>query len=288
MGKNEDFKIKSMKIKNFVELSGVLLALITVIISVITTFRAKETVSEIKDIYVDQVQTFSATITDIQVQNTDLLVELDSFQSQIQVLNSELVSIQTQYQTVQTMIDQQQSVDVIQARDNDVLIMTPDGKWLVIPMIEKNDIEFSSEIIEKQYNSGELSDIERIDLFKDEEDSWENRDSFTYTLPILTINQNKMLSLFQFINKIDVVFNLYNTDQIELFSYVENVYTVGDETDYLNVFQNITPGVQFVTKQINDGIEDIKISIVIELLINGSIHRLQYNFDDFITVNPDI
>ncbi|PAT01003.1 hypothetical protein CI105_08940 [Candidatus Izimaplasma bacterium ZiA1] len=58
--------------------------------------------------------------------------------------------IQNQYQIMESILSQEQTVDVIQARDNDVLIRTPDDKWLAIPMIEKSDIEISTEIIEKK------------------------------------------------------------------------------------------------------------------------------------------
>lgn len=217
---------------------------------------------------------------------------VESIQLQIQEQNLELMNevavIQEQYQIMQNILSQEQTVDVIQARDNDVLIRTPDEKWIVVPMIEKDDIEFSTEIIEKKYAYDEL-DLIRIDLFNQELQDWSERDAFTYTLPYLSINPNKMVSLQQFINKITIEFKYYNSNQIDYYSDFYDLYIDGNEYNYLNVFENISTGNSYITKEIIgfNGIEDIKINLIIEFDIGGSVFSIPYTFDDFISVNED-
>lgn len=48
--------------------------------------------------------------------------DIDSINSQSQSQEQMLESIQQQYQIMQNILNQEQTVDVIQARDNDVLI----------------------------------------------------------------------------------------------------------------------------------------------------------------------
>jgi hypothetical protein len=217
---------------------------------------------------------------------------VESIQIQVQEQNQELMNevavIQEQYQIMQNILSQEQTVDVIQARDNDVLIRTPDEKWIVVPMIEKEDIEFSSEIIEKKYAYDEL-DWNRIDLFNVDDEDWSERDAFTYTLPYLSINQNKMVSLQQFINKITIEFKYYHSNQIDYYSDFYELYTAGNEYKYLNVFENINTENSYVTNEFVgfNGIEDIKISLIIEFNIGGSVFSIPYTFDNFVPVNED-
>lgn len=249
-------------------------SIIISIISLCTVNEVKETLSQNQEQQQEQFQS---------VEN-----DIDSINSQSQSQEQMLESINQQYQTMQNILNQEQTVDVIQARDNDVLIKTPDDKWIVVPMI-KNDIIFPNEILEKQYNVGECLD-KRIDLFNIDNDDWSNRDSFTYTIPYISINQNKMVSLYQFINKIDVEFKFYKNDQIEYETYKYELFNKinKDEYQYLNVFNDVSPKVQFVTKETNDGIEDIKINIIIEFEIGGSTFAIPYTFDSWLTVNQDI
>lgn len=188
---------------------------------------------------------------------------------------------------VKQMIIQEQTVDVIQARENDVLIKTPDDKWIVVPMIEKDDIVFPNEIIERQYNAGEC-EYDRKDLFNKANEDWSKRDSFTYTISYISINQNKMVSLHQFINSIVIEFNFYNKERIEHETHAYELYNKELDYDYLNVFYGVTPNVQFVTNEINDGIEDIKINIIIEFEIGGEVFSIPYTFDNWSDVKEDI
>ena len=158
-------------------------AIFSIIISIISLC----TVNEVKE-------TLSQNQEQQQEQFQSMENDIDSINSQSQSQEQILESIQQQYQIMQNILNQEQTVDVIQARDNDVLIKTPDDKWIVVPMIEKDDIIFPIEILEKQYNVGECS-FERMDLFNFDNDDWSNRDSFTYTIPYISINQNKIHDL---------------------------------------------------------------------------------------------
>jgi len=258
----------------------------SVIFSGVVTFRANEQVKEITNTYQEQVDYFESEIKNNITINESLTNELDNIVTQYNTVTSELDNINSQYQTLQNIIELEQTVDVIQARDNDVLIKTPDDKWLVIPMIDSSYIIFSDTIIETKYNSGE-SELERVDIFRDNEDDWSTRDSFTYTLPTLSINQNKMLSLIDYIENIDVRFYLYNNDQIEYEVFSKNIYNKNGSYEYLNVFENITPDYQFVTNQYNDGSEDIKISVIIQLNINDEIRTLHFTFDYWFIIDTN-
>ncbi len=239
---------------------SVTVSLVACIFSVITVFTAKDAVENIQQQY----------------------------QKQTQSLENEILNIQEQYQIIQNIIKQEQTVDVIQARDNDVLIRTPDDKWIIVPMIEKKDIEFSSQFIEKQYKPGECN-LEKVDLFNNKGENWDKKDSFTYMLPYISINQNKMVSLYQFINKMTIEFKLYNNDKIEYYSEFYSFYIQESVYDYLNVFENISTQKQYVTNEFigNNGIENIKVSIIIEFQIGGNTFSIPYTFDDYISVNQD-
>lgn len=261
---------------------NVIVTSVSVIFSIIISIISICTVNEVKE-------TLNQHQSQQQVQFQSIENDIDSINSQSQSQEQMLESIQHQYQIMQNILNQEQTVDVIQARDNDVLIKTPDDKWIVVPMIEKEDIIFPVEILEKQYNVGECS-FERMDLFNFDNDDWSNRDSFTYTIPYISINQNKMVSLYQFINKIDVEFKFYKNDQIQYETYKYELFNKDnkDEYEYLNVFNDVSPKVQFVTNEINDGIEDIKINIIIEFEIGGSTFSIPYTFDSWLNVNQDI
>jgi len=213
--------------------------------------------------------------------------KLAQYQIQQQEQQQILESIQSQYQIMQNILNQEQTVDVIQARENDVLIKTPDDKWIVVPMIEKDDIIFPNEIIERQYNAGEC-EYDRKDLFNKANEDWSKRDSFTYTISYISINQNKMVSLHQFINSIVIECNFYNKERIEHETHAYELYNKELDYDYLNVFYGVTPNVQFVTNEINDGIEDIKINIIIEFEIGGEVFSIPYTFDNWLDVKEDI
>lgn len=281
MGKNKEVSFK--KQSNAREWIATALAGLTFAFSIFVSFTASNTVEDIKVEYENQISLYND-------QNQSLQNELSNIQTQYQSLESEIINVQDQYQILENIINQHQSVDVIEARDNDVLIMTPDGKWIVIPMIEKDDFEFSDEIIETQYNQGE-STLPRVKLFNVDSDDWSTRDSFTYTLPLLSINQNKMVSLYQFISSIDVEFKLYDENEIDYYVEKINVFNQDETYTYLNVFENISPQVQYVTHDSNiidgDGIEKIKISIIIEFDINDVKFSIPYVFDEYVTVNQD-
>lgn len=254
---------------------------VSVIFSIVISCISICTVNEVKE-------TLSQYQLQQQQQSQNMENDIDLINSQSQSQKQMLESIQQQYQIMQNILNQEQTVDVIQARDNDVLIKTPDDKWIVVPMIEKDDIIFPNEILEKQYNVGECS-FDRVDLFNESKEDWMKRDSFTYTIPYISINQNKMVSLYQFINKIEVEFKFYKNDQIQYEIYKYEVYNKmnKDKYEYLNVFNDVCPDVQFVTKEVDDGIEDIKINIIIEFEIGGSIFSIPYTYDSWLKVNQN-
>jgi len=261
--KNNEEKYLNKKIK--VEIGTLALAVISFLFSVIVSFTAKNAVQDIK-------AEFENTISNIQ--------------EQYQILENQINTVQEQYLELENIINQQQTVDVIQARDNDVLIKTPDDKWLVIPMIEKEDISFANEIIEKQYNSGDI-DLERVDMFNYNNEDWSGRDGFTYSLPFVSFNQNKMVSLYQFITKIELEFKLYHSNKVDYQSEFYELYNNELQYKYLNVFENIMPNKQFVTNELitQNGIEDIKLTVIITFDIGENIFSIPYTFDDFIYVN---
>jgi hypothetical protein len=241
----------------------------TIIISSFSTF----TVNKVKSDSDKQLQEFNNYIVELQEQN----------QSQSQEIENSLDIIQDQYTTIQNLISQEQNVDVIQARDSDILIRTSDDKWLIIPMINSSDITHSANIVEEQYNVGEIT-LDRFDLFNDNNEDWSQRDSFTYTLPFLSINPSKMLSLSQFIDSIYLEFVFYKNDQTTYIKDTLLLYNNEIENDYLNFFENIMIEKQYVTNEYNDGIEDIKINIIINYEINDEIHSIPYFLDYFIPV----
>jgi len=271
---NNSVEKKYYKNKIWVDRVSVILALTTLVFSIVVSISSKKAVEDIKKEYIVQVEGYENSISNIQ--------------DQYQILENQISNIQEQYVALENIINQQQTVDVIQARDNDVLIKTPDDKWLVIPMIEKSDITFANEIIEKKYKNGHPL-LERIDMFNYDNEDWSARDGFTYTLPFLSLNQNKMVSLYQFITKIEIEFKLYNSNKVDYQSEFYELFNQTNEYKYLNVFENIMPNKQFITKEFIglNGIEDIKLTVIITFNINDNIFAIPYTFDDFIYVNED-
>ncbi|WP_168169795.1 hypothetical protein [Candidatus Izimaplasma sp. ZiA1] len=97
------------------------------------------------------------------------------------------------------------------------------------------------------------------------------------------------MSLHQYINKITIEFKYCHSNKVDSYSSYKPIYIKGDDQDYLNIFVNIADNNEYVTNELVgfNGIEDIKISIIIEFEISGSTFLIPNTFDDFIPVNED-
>mgnify|MGYP000918035271 CR=1 FL=1 len=191
-----------------------------------------------------------------------------------EVIKQQQIQYQEQITNLENMIEQEQFVDVIQARDN-ILIKTDNDKWIVIPMLVIEDITIPDKIIEYRHSSMELSeeDFQKKGLFDIDTSKIQTNDTFTYKVPTITINPNILMSLRRFIKNIYIEFNIYTNDGIQKHA-TDRITIKFDELQYDNVFSDLELPYQYVTDNAWDvlnggnGINKIKISVVIEYQIS--------------------
>lgn len=168
--------------------------------------------------------------------------------------------------------EQKQTQVVIEPRDGDVIVKDGDD-YKLLQLIELEDISFPTKIQEVQHTSNTSVAANRVDINNISKEDWGKRDSFTYIINSFSINSNKIINLLSNIKRLTVYCDFYTEKNISkfvdlgengfYFEMIEGVEKI--ETTKLNVASEK----EYVTKELNDGIEWVKIRVEIVYKIEG-------------------
>ena len=169
---------------------------------------------------------------------------------------------------------QEQTQIVIEPRDGDIIVKDGDD-YKLLQLINAEDVSFPSKVQEIQNPATNSKKDKRVDISNTNGEDWSNRDSFTYVINGFSINPNKVINLLGNIKSITVFCDFYAEKNISTFIDLgEKAYKftmIGDETtNALEVTKaNVYSEYEYVTNELNDGIEWVKIRVDIVYEIDG-------------------
>ena len=182
-----------------------------------------------------------------------------------------------------------QEIVTLQPRDGDVIIRDEDS-YKLVQLIKSEDITVSDSIQESRYSYDEVNLDNRVELFRQVDDTsdWSERDGFRYTLENISINPDKVMNLIGNIVSIKLYFDIYEDDDITTRLVQDNsdsfVFVIYDETDEGTIntsFTNITSDNYYITKATNNGINYMKLRLVID-------YRIQINDEESYLIKTEI
>ena len=155
---------------------------------------------------------------------------------------------------------QKQTQVVIEPREGDIIVKEGDD-YKLLQLININDIVFPTKVQEVQIKASE-SNGERVPINNIYNEDWSNRDSFKYIINSFSINSNKII--------IDVYCDFYIEKNIATFvdlsadkAFTFNMWTRDGAQPFEITKTNEGSKKEYVTKEINDGIEWVKIRVKI-------------------------
>ena len=194
---------------------------------------------------------------------------------------------------IQSSNEQKQTQVVIEPRDGDIIVK--DGEdYKLLQLISINDISFPTKVQEVQYQSSNSNLDNRVDIGNTNNENWDNRDSFRYVINNFSINSNKVINLLQNINYITVYCDFYTEknistflplDEDDIFSF--KMWTSAESEKFEITKANVASQKEYVTKELNDGIEWVKIRVEISYII-GEQEILDTLTSDWIETDADI
>ena len=182
-----------------------------------------------------------------------------------------------------------QEIVTLQPRDGDVIIRDEDS-YKLVQLIKSEDITVSDSIQESRYSYDEINIDHRVELFRQEDDDsdWSERDGFKYTLENISINPDKVMNLIGNIVSIKLYFDVYEDndittrlDQNDSDSFAFVIYDEKNEGTINTSFTNITSDNYYVTKAINNGINYMKLRLVVG-------YRIQINDEESYLIKTEI
>ena len=190
-----------------------------------------------------------------------------------------------------TKIIQSQTQVVIEPRDGDIIVEDVGDGYKLLQLLTMSDVVFPSKIQEIRCEPYE--DVERIDINNINNEDWSNRDGFRYMIDEISLNSNKIINLLGNISKIDVFVDFYleknistkiNFNEGEGFSF--ELYN-STKSDFNITTENQISDYAYVTKEVNNGIEWMKVRLDIVYTINKKLisDRL---VSDWIPTDADI
>ena len=189
--------------------------------------------------------------------------------------------LQDQYQQQVQNQQQLQTQVVIEPRDGDIIVHIGDD-YKLLQLIQYEDIVFPSKIQEIKVDN-EKSVIEnRVDIANEEQEDWLSKDSFKYMISNFSINPNKVINLLGTIESLSVYCDFYQEKNISTFIALnENeayLFKIIDDNNKDIKVSNINKESEreYVTDEINNGIEWVKIrvEIVYAIEVDGEMIRI--------------
>lgn len=184
---------------------------------------------------------------------------------------------------IQSSNEQKQTQVVIEPRDGDIIVKDGDD-YKLLQLINLNDILFPTKVQEIQYQLSNSNLDNRVDIGNINNENWNNRDSFRYVINNFSINSNKIINLLPNIKSIDIYCDFYTEKNISTFvnlseedSFKFNMWTKGVNQPFAITKDNVYSEKEYVTKEINDGIEWVKIrvKIIYEIKIEETIDNIE-------------
>lgn len=189
------------------------------------------------------------------------------------IANSVVNNINEQNQSQNQM--QEQTQIVIEPREGDIIV-TVGNDYKLLQLINSTDILFPSKVQEIQfkYSNDEIIG-KRVEINNFNNDDWSKQDSFSYIINSFSINPNKVINLIENIGSITVFCDFYAEKNIA--TYIN----LGDKNFFFTMIDNENKSdfrvsninekseYSYVTNELNNGIEWVKIRVEIEYCING-------------------
>ena len=164
---------------------------------------------------------------------------------------------------------QKQTQVVIEPREGDIIVKEGDD-YKLLQLININDIIFPTKVQEVQYKGIDSISENRVSINNINNEDWSDRDSFRYIINNFSITSNKIINLLPNIKSIDIYCDFYTEKNISTFvqlskekSFTYNMWTKGGGKPFEITKYNIYSEKEYVTKEINDGIEWVKIRVKI-------------------------
>jgi hypothetical protein len=195
---------------------------------------------------------------------------LDWIQIAISILTM-VISFVALFVTIPNVISNsnEQTQVVIEPRDGDIIVKDGDD-YKLLQLINQTDISFPTKVQEIQYKYTESNLSSRVNILNTSNEDWSKKDSFKYVINTFSINPNKVINLLDNIERISVYCDLYAEQNISTRIQLsdENAFKFDMRTSISdNSFEvtksNITSSKEYVTNEINDGIEWVKIRVEI-------------------------
>ncbi len=173
-------------------------------------------------------------------------------------------------------INQKNTQVVIEPREGDIIVQIGND-FKLLQLIKYSDITFPDKVQEIQIKAKNDSNPNnscenRVEINNINGEDWSSRDSFKYMISNFSINPNKVINLVGTVNKMTVYCDFYKEKNIatkiqlseeDCFKFeIMDVEDKGsNEIKISNIEQESEK--EYVTKEINDGIEWVKIRVVI-------------------------
>lgn len=201
---------------------------------------------------------------------------LDWIQSIVSVITMVITAIAlfiTVPETISNTNDNKQTQVVIEPRDGDIIVKDGDD-YKLLQLVSLADISFPTKVQEIQYKYTDVNQHQRVDINNINNEDWSKRDSFEYVINNFSINPNKVINLLDNISEISIYCDFYSEKNISTFielgekSFNFKMRTNQEEKNFSVTKSNVRSNFSYVTKEINDGIEWVKIRVEIKYLIS--------------------
>ena len=195
---------------------------------------------------------------------------LDWIQIVISILTM-VISFVALFVTIPNVISNsnEQTQVVIEPRDGDIIVKDGDD-YKLLQLINQADIAFPTKVQEIQYKYTESNPSCRVNILNTSNEDWSKRDSFKYVINTFSINPNKVINLLDNIERISVYCDLYAEQNISTMIQLsdENAFKFDMRTSISDksfevTKSNIMSSKEYVTNELNDGIEWVKIRVEI-------------------------